>query len=420
MKSENLETILIVDDSPANLSLIGQILKLAGLRILVAQDSQTTIEQATNKQPSLILLDIQMPNINGFEICKLLKENQLTQDIPIIFLTTSNNTEDIVKGLSLGAVDYISKSFQPEELLARLKTHLTIRQQQKTIKHQNQLLLQEIEHRHQIELALHNTNQQLELEVSQRTSKLEKALEQIQIQETELKRSLSKEKELSDLKSKIITTISHEYRTPLTIIFSSAELLEAYRHKWDDKKQLEHLERIKKMVNHMNNLVDGILCFNQMELSYLQFQPQSLDLNKYLAEIVQEMQAATNSHKLIYKAEGKCESFWGDAYLLRQTFNNLLSNAIKYSPKGGQIELKFTNYETKVIIEVVDNGIGIPSSEQDHLFDSFTRASNVGNIQGNGVGLTIVKKCVEMHQGNVSVKSKVNCGSVFTIELPKL
>ncbi len=396
MSLEILEksTILIVDDNPTNLGVLSDCFSEFGFEILVAEDGESAIEKVEYAHPDIILLDVLMPGIDGFETCQRLKANTSTQNIPVIFMTALSDTVDKVRGLQLGAVDYITKPVQYEEVLARVKTHLTTRNLAKRLQEQNTRLQQEISDRKQAE-------------------------EQLRGLEVELREALAQEKELSELKSRIISTISHEYRTPLTTIASSTEILQSYRHKLDESKQLKHYERIQASVKHMTDLVSDVLFLSRAEFEKLEFQPEPINLACFFSELVDELQVGVDEiHCLTFTSIGECKQFQGDVKLLRQILTNLLSNAIKYSPNGGKVSIQLTCQDNPVILQVSDQGIGIPPEDQSHLFESFSRARNVGTIAGTGLGLSIVKKCVELHKGKIAVDSKVGVGTTFTVTLP--
>jgi signal transduction histidine kinase len=244
--------------------------------------------------------------------------------------------------------------------------------------------------------------------------------QQLRGMEAQLRFALAQEKELSELKSRIITTISHEYRTPLTTISSSAELLEHYRHKWDDDKQLKHFGRIQSSIKHMTALVNDVLFLNQAEFGKLEFNPVPLNVADFFVELIDELQTTVgHKYNLSFTHQVKCcIQAYLDAKLLREIFTNLLSNAIKYSPDGGVVQIRLTCEERKLIFQVQDEGIGIPKEDQLNLFKSFSRASNVGTIAGTGLGLSIIKKCVDLHGGQIAVKSEVGVGTTFSVSLP--
>ncbi len=206
----------------------------------------------------------------------------------------------------------------------------------------------------------------------------------------------------------------------MTTIASSAELLEVYRHKWDDAKQLKHFGRIQSSVKHMTALVNEVLFLNQAEFENLACCPAPLNLVGFFQELIDERQVKiSNKHRLIFTHVSEESQFLGDANLLQQILTNLLDNSIKYSPGGGTVSVHLTFEETQVIFFCMDEGIGIPLEEQQNLFKSFSRASNVGTIGGTGLGLSIVKKCVDLHKGQITVNSVVGQGTKFTITLPR-
>ncbi len=245
--------------------------------------------------------------------------------------------------------------------------------------------------------------------------------------EQELRQSLQKERELSELKSRLITTISHEYRTPLTSILSSAELLENYAHKWTEEKKQHHLRRIQSNCKHLTDLVSDVLFIGKAEAERMEFNPAPLDLEQLCRELVEQMRSESkNQIPIIFESRGNCSDASMDEKLVRQILTNLLSNAIKYSPDGGTVRfdlecvasLQAGGSPGIARFRIQDSGIGIPAEDLPRLFESFHRASNVETIPGTGLGLTIVKKCVDLHGGQITVESVVNVGTTLTVMLP--
>ena len=236
---------------------------------------------------------------------------------------------------------------------------------------------------------------------------------------SELRKTLEKERELSEFQSRIITTLSHEYRTPLTTIQSSAELLENYSYKWTEEKKLTHLHRIQTSTKHMTNLVSDALLIGKAEANKLEFNPVPLDVEQFCRELVEEMDPDGMSLTTItFSSQGDSNDAYLDEKLLRQILTNLLSNAIKYSPQGGIVQFDLECRDGVVRFSIQDEGIGIPAADQNRLFESFHRASNVGTLPGTGLGLSIVKKCVDLHGGQIAVESAVDVGTTFTVTLP--
>jgi PAS domain S-box-containing protein len=240
--------------------------------------------------------------------------------------------------------------------------------------------------------------------------------------EKELRKMLEKERELSELKSRIITVISHEYRTPLTIILSSAEFLEKYSHKITEERRLIHLKRIQSSSKHLSELVSDVLFMGQAEADRLNFNPAPLDLEEFCREVIEEIrfsiQSIQNRAGIIFLTKGNCTQACLDEKQLRQILTNLLSNAVKYSPQGGTIQFNLECEKSVAVLRIQDEGIGIPTEDVSQLFESFHRASNVETIPGTGLGLAIVKKCVDSHKGKITVDSVVNGGTTFTVTLP--
>ncbi|WP_353929572.1 PAS domain S-box protein [Okeanomitos corallinicola TIOX110] len=237
--------------------------------------------------------------------------------------------------------------------------------------------------------------------------------------EQELIIALEKEKELNELKSRFISMTSHEFRTPLSTILSSAELLEHYRYKWSEDKQLTHLHRIETAVHRMTEMLDDILVSGKAEAGKLEYRPISLDLVQYCHQLVEEVKLnVKNQHFISFSSEDKSICCYMDDKLLGHIFTNLLSNAIKYSADNTLVKFTLVCHDKQAIFEIEDQGIGIPEEDLPHLFESFYRARNVGNILGTGLGLAIVKKCVDIYQGEIYVTSNLGLGTKFTVKIP--
>jgi PAS domain S-box-containing protein len=237
--------------------------------------------------------------------------------------------------------------------------------------------------------------------------------------EAEVLRALAQEKELNELKSRFITTASHEFRTPLTTILGSTELLEAASHKWTDEKKQKHYGQIKAAVQYMTQLLEDILTFSKAEVGKLPFNPTIVDAKALCLGLVEELQAlAKTQQKIIFTDRGNCCTASLDEKLLRQILTNLLSNALKYSPENGIAELILDCDDNTAIFQIRDQGIGIPEADLQHLFDPFHRANNVGTIAGTGLGLAIVKRAVDAHHGEILVESHLGMGTLCTVRLP--
>ena len=237
--------------------------------------------------------------------------------------------------------------------------------------------------------------------------------------EIEIRKALAKEKELNELKSHFVSTTSHEFRTPLTTILSSADMLEHYGHKWAEQKKLAHLRRIQTAAETMTQLLDDVLLVSKAEAGKLEFKPVFLNLAKFCCDLAEEMQLiAGTEHTINFGSLGQCTNVCMDERILRHILTNLLSNAIKYSPIGSTVYFNLVCNQVSAIFHIIDKGIGIPVADQAQLFQSFYRGSNVGAISGTGLGLTVVKKSVDVHGGEIAFASEVGVGTTFTVNIP--
>lgn len=238
--------------------------------------------------------------------------------------------------------------------------------------------------------------------------------------EEDIRRALAQEMELSELKSRFVSMTSHEFRTPLSTILSSAELLEYYLQDWPPDKKLEHLHRIQQAVLHMTEMLNGILVLGRADAGKLESNPHWFDAVAWCQDLIEESRVHARSNQQIsLETAGAPRPIWADEKLLRQALGNLLSNAIKYSPQGGPIRLSIDYAEHQITFTISDQGIGIAAEDSDRLFEAFHRGRNVGNVAGTGLGLAIAKEAVELHAGHIEVASTVGGGATFSIVLPQ-
>ena len=237
--------------------------------------------------------------------------------------------------------------------------------------------------------------------------------------ERNLEQSLKKEKELNELKSRFISTASHEFRTPLTSIITSADLLEMFGQNWDEKKYKSHIVKIQNSVGKMTELLEDVLAVNKGETHKLRFSPTKNNLKYFCMEITEEiLNTYTPKQEIIFNFSTRTEYFFFDKELLRHALQNLLSNALKYSEAKTIITLDVYRKNGKIVISISDEGIGIPEEDLEIIFDPFYRSKNIGNISGTGLGLTIVKNVIDIHKGKLEVESSLNKGTQFKIILP--
>ncbi|PSF39555.1 histidine kinase [Aphanothece hegewaldii CCALA 016] len=233
--------------------------------------------------------------------------------------------------------------------------------------------------------------------------------------------ALEEEKKLNALKSQIIATVSHEYRTPLAAILAAASTMKLYGEQLETTKQQRFLQLIENKSRYMSRLVDDMLTLSRFEQQKADFNPIPLDIPKFFAALLEEYrQNISDLHEFSLKQTGNFQDFSADHKLLKKIFDNLLSNAVKYSPDGGKIKINIIGQGLQVLVHIQDEGIGIPQDEQSSIFQSFRRGSNIDTIPGTGLGLSIVSAGIELHGGEISLKSQLGKGTKVTVILPKL
>jgi len=235
-----------------------------------------------------------------------------------------------------------------------------------------------------------------------------------------VQRTLAQEKELSELKLRFFSMVSHEFRTPLSIILGSAQLLSQSNQQWSEEKKIKNLHRIQSSARSMNQLLTDILTLTRAEAGKLEFHPKLMDLEAFCINLIEDLQFSDRQqHTIKFISQGNCTHAKLDENLLYSILTNLLSNAMKYSSPEESIFLILSCEPQAIFFKIQDNGIGIPQEFQQHLFEPFHRANNVGKIVGSGLGLAVVKKCLEIHHGEISVSSEVGGGTSFTVKIPQ-
>jgi PAS domain S-box-containing protein len=258
-------------------------------------------------------------------------------------------------------------------------------------------------------------NDELEEKVLLRTRQLEEAMKELEGSKDELAQALDKEKELSDLKSRFVSMASHEFRTPLSTILSSASLVAKYTQTDEQEKRDRHIQRIKSSVHNLTDILNEFLSIGKIEDGKVVTHYSNFNVQELLTNICSELQGiAKKTQQIIFRHTGDTNVYL-DITLLRNIFINLLSNAIKFSAEDGIIEVRSHVTAGDIVFEVRDHGMGISAEDQEHLFERFFRAKNATNIQGTGLGLHIVGKYVELMEGKIDCKSELEKGTVFTI-----
>ena len=280
-----------------------------------------------------------------------------------------------------------------------------------------------IEQKEQLETVTYDVrrmNTELENKVAERTLILREALLELEKSQTELSEALNKEKELNEIKSRFVSMASHEFRTPLSAVLSSATLIGKYPQTEEQEKRDKHIRRIKSSVKHLNDLLEDFLSLGKLEQGRVFANAENFDVKEFMIDLLDEMKHTLKSGQnmeLFY--EGEC-FFVTDKRLLKNIMLNLLSNAVKFSDENTGILVSINNEASKMVVQVKDEGIGISKEEFPYLFSTFYRAKNAVNIQGTGLGLHIIKRYIETIEGEISLTSELGEGSTFTISMPSL
>ncbi|HEY9726850.1 MAG TPA: hybrid sensor histidine kinase/response regulator [Chroococcales cyanobacterium] len=397
-------TILLVDDNPTNLSILIDFLSQAGFRLLVAQDGESAIGQIEYILPDLILLDVMMPGMGGFETCRFLKEKERTKDIPVIFMTALTETEDKVKGFSVGAVDYVTKPIQSQEALARINTHLALQDLRRKLQSQNQQLQQEIRERKKAEdslrIFLHSVSHDLRNPV---TGML-----------MVLKNVLSRSWSIVDDEEQPTTN----NRQPTTLNLRSI------------------LERMVTSCDRQLNLINSLVEAHASEVWGVPLECQPLQLHALTQRLVEAWEPILANHQatLNHGISTELPLLWVDANQLWRVFENLIANALKYNPPGVTLTLSAQvitvdslesqkQEKPQSTIEwvrccVSDDGIGMTAEQCAELFELYTRGTAITRTMGLGLGLYLCRQIVTAHGGEIGVISSPNSGATFWFTLP--
>jgi signal transduction histidine kinase len=381
---ENLnpkDVILVVDDQPINLKVIASVLSKE-YSLSIANNGSNALKMLEKGIPDLILLDIMMPEMDGFEVCKRIKENEKTRDIPIIFLTAKTDIEDIIKGFDYGAADYITKPFNPTEMKVRVLNHLNLYHAKNELKQMNEKLLLSQD-------ALRSANKQLE--------------------------QTNKEKD------KFFSIIAHDLKSPFTGILGLSEMLR------DDAKMLDTHELVKiaglihSSTKQTFELLKNLLEWARMQQGRIPFDPKSFLLNNLVSSEFKSLMNVANQ-KNIGLNDGLHENITitADENMIRTVLRNLIANAIKFTPKNGTISINAQVLNNQVEVSVSDTGVGMTPETIEKLFKvetSFTRPGTE-NESGTGLGLLLCKEFIEKHNGTIRVKSEPGQGSEFIFTIP--
>jgi signal transduction histidine kinase len=374
--------ILLIEDSLAEARLLQELLKSAQFKsfsLVHVKRLQEAINQLKQEDFEVILLDLTLPDSVGLASLAPLIEQ--APSLPIVVLTNMNDEDLAIEAVRQGAQDYLVKRHVTAEVLVRSLRYA-------------------IERKQALE-ALRVVNESLEIKVQESTAELMKA------------------QEINQLKSDFVSMLSHDFRNPLTTILLSTGFLQSYDDKLTKETKLTHFQLMRSAIKNMDQILTEVLLIGKADSGKLHYQPTQLALESFCRNLVAELQLhISETLQIVFTAQGELGDALWDESLLRHIFGNLLTNAIKYSPEGGTVRFEMIAQADSVLFQIQDQGIGIPLKDHQRLFKPFHRASNVDRIPGNGLGLAIVHKCVEVHQGQISVQSQEGVGTTFTVTLP--
>ncbi|MET0106643.1 MAG: hybrid sensor histidine kinase/response regulator [Sedimenticola sp.] len=360
--------VLVVDDNPQNLRLLANMLTEAGYHVREALNGQSALRAIRKRRPELVLLDILMPGMDGYQVCRELQADQENRDLPVIFISALDSPKDKIEGFDAGGVDYISKPFEAPEVLARVRTHITLR-------------------RHAENLA--SANERL--------------------------------KELDRLKSMFIASMSHELRTPLNAIIGfSGALLDGISGELTEE-QKDDVGRIFRAGKHLLELIADVIDISKIEANCAEVFAKSVELEQVVREAVETIQPLAETKGLSLDVEAdRWPRMETDGRRLLQCLLNLMSNAVKFTEQGG-IRLKVVTDDRQVDLSVTDTGIGIARTDIPKLFQPFERLESRLKLKagGTGLGLYLTRKTVvELLAGSVHVESEPGLGSTFGFVIP--
>jgi signal transduction histidine kinase len=360
--------ILLVDDTEANLRVLGPLLRAEGWSVAAATRGEQALKLIAQRRPDLILLDVMMPEMDGFEVCRLLRANPETHDLTILFITALNDEENIVRGFREGAQDYIAKPFRQAELVARVRTHLALRQT-----------------------------------------------------------TLRAEKQAADLtrlnadKDRFYSIIAHDLRSPLAGFLGLSEALAANLTEFSPSELAQSMDDMAKSARNLYQLLENLLEWSQLQTGRMECRPERLELPVLLGELAELFSQSAQQKNLDWKLDLQPATAWADHRMMHTVFRNLLSNAIKFTPAGGQVTLHCATVGGKAVGEVTDTGEGIPPNLLTNLFTPGSKpVSKTGTAgeRGTGLGLVLCRELIDRAGGAIAARSGPGPGSVFTVTLP--
>lgn len=374
--------ILIVDDLPKNIMVLGNNLVSENYDIAYATSGKEAIEQTLKNNFDLILLDIMMPGIDGYETCKRILSNPKTAQVPIIFITAKNDYDSIVKGFDAGAKDYVTKPFNAKELLARVRTHLELKRNREELEHMNEIL---------------------ERKVEERTHELKKANEKI--------------KQLDAAKSSFLGIISHEVRTPLNGIFGSIEMLKDIIEDEEDKEIITILIESAERLLSFSELSTLISELNVDQYEITQDAVQLHQLIQQIKDHIIEKLSAEHQVGLNLKPASDALEIIADKKLISKVLFDIIHNSVKFNQEQVNIHIDVKHLEDQIEIKIEDDGIGFPEYMLSSVFEVFQSDANE-YVEGKGLNLAAAKLILNAHNGHIEAYNSEKGGAVVKLLLP--
>jgi signal transduction histidine kinase len=363
--TQDKPNILLVDDTPANLRLLSEMLGQRGYKLRPAPSGKLALRAAQALPPDLILLDIRMPEMDGYEVCKRLKADPALQEIPIIFLSALSETADKLKAFAGGGVDYITKPFQLEEVLARVETHLEIRRQKR-----------------------------------------------------ELEESYESLRRLECLRDSLTHMIVHDMRTPLLLMGDFLTLLEKSEAENLSKNGAKFVLQARRAIYGLVDMVNSMLDVSKMEAGEMKLNPSRCQLNALIQATVSEFELSEDSPSISLDAPKRPVEVSVDTALITRVMRNLLGNALPFASGHGSVRVGISSTNRNARVTVTDDGPGIRAEYHEKIFEKFGQVEGIHAATGTGLGLAFCKFAIKLHGGQIGVESELGKGSTFWFTLP--
>jgi len=399
------QKILIVDDRPANLYALENVLRDVDVTVIKANNGNEALISTLNHDFSLAILDVQMPEMDGYELAELLRSEEKTRFMPVIFLSAVFSDDfHVFKGYKSGAVDFITKPFNPDILLNKVKVFLELDRKNAELKLQHTKLEELIN-------TLNITNTKLQGEIDERT-----------IAEIKLRESEKMLKELNATKDKFFSIVAHDLKNPFNTLIGFSNLLLNTGLNLSEEKKTNYLELIYKASKRGYSLLENLLEWSRSQTGRLEIKPQEFVLKQSIKECM-NLHYSSAEKKFVSLTEqiDDTTKVFADVNMFTTVMRNLISNAIKFTPENGKIDITAIEKETEVQINVSDTGLGVSKESKEKLFRIDVNHSTPGTNQeqGTGLGLILCKEFIEKNKGKIWVESALGEGSIFSFTLPK-